>query len=74
MEKVQSENVPSQNEPYASLCSDISDADDDLLALTAEKIEKDRVCFQNAADKIEKNVRFHKPKTDKEISELQSKQ
>ena len=31
-----------------------------LLALTADKAEKD--------------VRFHEPKTDKEISELQSKQ
>jgi hypothetical protein len=45
-----------------------------LLALTAEKIEKDHVGLHNAEDKIEKNVRFHKPKTDKEISELQSKQ
>jgi hypothetical protein len=55
-------------------CSDISDADDDLLALAAEKIEKEHVRLHNAADKVEKTVRFHKPKTDKEISELQTKQ
>jgi hypothetical protein len=49
----------SQNKSYASLCSDIRDADDDLLALTAEKIEKDHDSLHNAADKIEKTVRFH---------------
>lgn len=51
---------PENRKPYAPQCSDISDTVDGFLTLTAENIEKD--------------FRFHEPKTDKEISELQSKQ
>lgn len=52
--------ILSQRWLYAPQCSDISNTDDELLVLTTKEVENEN--------------RFHDPKTDKEIFELQAKQ
>ena len=72
---------------YMPVCSDISDADDELLILTAEEMEKGSDYSTQARNNDETSTtsqnsqltsaskgRFHKPKSDQDITRLQSKQ